>query len=251
MQNKKTGPVTPAGKDASSKNALKHGGTSPKLINEVEQERYKSLLASLVKKYPSDNPLIELQLIRIARINIQLERIQNTIDALFEKSRTHSNLEKNLMEYLDVSLEQRTESILQRNGISSSSDATENKINREIIANKLSAPKSQQEFLETSPMFCAQLYKSACLENQTVEEYIDNLARIHDNQTGTPSQIRIIYVDPSDVKKDIVSKNKTIEESILETSLSSLKKAVNLKFTEIRKRESDIKKLPSGLRDKT
>ena len=53
MQNKKTGPVTIAGKQTSSKNALKHGTTSPKLINESEQERYEKLLAKLVKKVPS------------------------------------------------------------------------------------------------------------------------------------------------------------------------------------------------------
>ena len=87
MQNKKTGPVTLPGNRISSKNALKHGATSPKLINEAEQEHYQNLLKSLRKKYATDNPLIELQLARIARVNIQLERIQNTIDALFEKSR--------------------------------------------------------------------------------------------------------------------------------------------------------------------
>lgn len=98
MQNKKTGPVSLPGKEASSKNALKHGATSPKLINESEQERYKSLLASLSKKYSSDNPLIELQLVRIARINIQLERIQNVIDASFMKSRMRSNTSAKVME---------------------------------------------------------------------------------------------------------------------------------------------------------
>ena len=230
MQNKKTGPVTSPGKEASSKNALKHGATSPKLINEAEQDRYKILITGLTKAYSSDNPLIQLQLVRIARISIQLERIQNTIDALFEKSRAHSNLEKNLMEFLGVSPEKRIEAILQRNGITSSSSDTDNAINQEIIANKISAPQSQQEFLETAPLFCAQLFKNASLEKQTIEDYIHNMERTNDNKTGIPSQIRIIYVDPNDAKKDNARKNTTVEESILETSLNNIKKALNYKF---------------------
>lgn len=100
MQNKKTGPVTLPGKEASSKNALKHGATSPKLINESEQERYKTLLGNLKKRYSSDNPLIELQVERIARTTIQLERIQNVIDAAFIKSRLRANTAEKLIETL-------------------------------------------------------------------------------------------------------------------------------------------------------
>lgn len=243
MQKKKTGPVTIPGKEASSTNALKHGATSPKLINEAEQDRYKILIAGLTKAYPSDNPLIQLQLVRIARVTIQLERIQNTIDALFEKSRAHSNLEKNLMEFLGVTPEKRIEAILQRNGISSSPSDTDNAINQEIIANKISAPKSQQEFLENAPLFCGQLYKNASLEKMTIEEYIEVLTRIDEKKTGIPSQFRVIYVDPDDARKDNLSKNKTLEESILETPLSNLQRAVNCKFTEIKKKDVEIKKL--------
>jgi hypothetical protein len=240
MQKKKTGPVTLPGKKASSKNAL---ATSPKLISQAEKGRYEILITGLTKAYPSDNPLIQLQLVRIARVSIQVERIQNTIDALFEKSRAHSNLEKNLMEFLGVSPEKRIEAILQRNGITSSSSDTDKAINQEIIASKISAPISQQEFLETAPLFCAQLYKKASLEKMTIEEHIENLARTGDNKTDISSQIQIILVDPEDVKKENSCKNLTLEETILETSLSNLKKIVNIKFTEITKNESELKKL--------
>jgi hypothetical protein len=72
---KSSGPFTESGKNISSKNALIHGATSPKLLNEAEKERYATLLADLKESYPSPNPLIRLQLERIAKINIQLERI--------------------------------------------------------------------------------------------------------------------------------------------------------------------------------
>ena len=87
---KSTGPITKSGKNISSKNALPHGATSPKILNEVEQERYSTLLAELKESYPSTNPLIRLQLERIAKLNIQLERIQNIIDAQFMRTRVLS-----------------------------------------------------------------------------------------------------------------------------------------------------------------
>ncbi len=71
MANKKTGPVTLPGKKVSSKNALKHGATSPSLINDEEQDRYETLIDDLSKEYASNNPLIGLQIERIARIAIQ------------------------------------------------------------------------------------------------------------------------------------------------------------------------------------
>ena len=77
MENKRRGPITIPGKKVSSRNATKHGGTSPKLINEDEQNRYEGLLTGLEKEYSSTNPLTHLQIKRIARITIQLERIHS------------------------------------------------------------------------------------------------------------------------------------------------------------------------------
>lgn len=98
MKNKQTGPTTVSGKKASSKNAIKHGGTSAKLINAEEQDRYESLVLALNNQYQSSNPLVQLQVNRIARVTIQLERIQNVIDASFQKSRSRSNATAKVME---------------------------------------------------------------------------------------------------------------------------------------------------------
>lgn len=69
---KSTGPVTESGKGTSSKNAITHGATSPKLLNGSEQIRYETLLTELNEAYPSKNPLIRMQLERIAKLSIQL-----------------------------------------------------------------------------------------------------------------------------------------------------------------------------------
>jgi len=98
MENKRRGPVTIPGKKVTSRNATKHGGTSPKLINDDEQNRYEGLLTGLEKEYSSTNPLTHLQIKRIARITIQLERVQSVIDAAFRKSRIRTNTVGKLME---------------------------------------------------------------------------------------------------------------------------------------------------------
>ena len=79
MINVKTGPVTIRLGGACPKDTVKHLATSPKLINDEEQDLYEQLLADLEKEYASTNPLIGLQIARIARITIQLERIQNVM----------------------------------------------------------------------------------------------------------------------------------------------------------------------------
>ena len=99
MKNNQTGPITAAGKKESAKNAIKHGATSAKLINEDEQSRYESLLAALNNQYKSSNPLVQLQITRIARLNIQLERIQNVIDATFRKCRMRDNTAMKLVNF--------------------------------------------------------------------------------------------------------------------------------------------------------
>lgn len=101
MKNKQTGPITPYGKEISSRNAIKHGGTSPRLINEEERNRYEVLVEDLKKEYKSSNPLVQLQITRIARITIQLERIQDVTDASFRKSHMRANTVANLLDSTD------------------------------------------------------------------------------------------------------------------------------------------------------
>jgi hypothetical protein len=42
-----TGPISESGKAKSSKNAIVHGATSPRLLNDAEQNKYDTLLAEL------------------------------------------------------------------------------------------------------------------------------------------------------------------------------------------------------------
>lgn len=80
------GPVTAKGKLSSSQNAIKTGVTAKQLLNEYEYSRLQQLMLDLTTHYQSTNPLVALQIEKIARLQIQLERIQNAIDVLYRKS---------------------------------------------------------------------------------------------------------------------------------------------------------------------
>ncbi|MBU3621097.1 hypothetical protein [Polynucleobacter sp. CS-Odin-A6] len=99
---KSTGPITTFGKSTSSKNAVTHGATSPKLLNDAEHQHYITLLEDLKEPHPNQNPLVRIQLEQIAKLNIQLERIQNTIDAQFQISRATSSIYDTLLKTLDI-----------------------------------------------------------------------------------------------------------------------------------------------------
>ena len=87
-----TGPRTAAGKARASKNATKHGATSSTPINVHEHEFYETFLGQLRAQYQSSNPLITLQLERIANLKVQLERTQTAISALHEIERLRSTI---------------------------------------------------------------------------------------------------------------------------------------------------------------
>jgi hypothetical protein len=53
VKKKSTGPITQSGKSISSKNALTHGATSPKLLNDAEHHRFITLLEELKEAYPN------------------------------------------------------------------------------------------------------------------------------------------------------------------------------------------------------
>lgn len=93
------GPKTLKGKSISSQNAIQHGLTAKQLLNPQELSRYENLVQDLAKHYGTPNPIIPIQIERIARLQIQLERIQIAIDGLYHRS----NFEKPNKNQVDLS----------------------------------------------------------------------------------------------------------------------------------------------------
>ena len=81
------GPKTGKGKLSSSKNAIKHGLTAKRWLNEDEQTLYNDLLAAYSEDF---NPKTNMELMMVAQLaecKTRLNRVHNAEDALFELAR--------------------------------------------------------------------------------------------------------------------------------------------------------------------
>ena len=233
---KSTGPTTESGKNASSKNAVTHGATSPKLLNDAEHERYITLLADLKETYPNHNPLVRMQLERIAKLNIQLERIQNTIDAQFQMSRATSSIYENLLKTLDI--DQKTASLIADTmfGMGSSDEFLEEfhfEVSMELRSlYPPNRPTSHQEFLEKTPNLCRYLHHEAGEQNLSIKDYIDQkipiLKEDNPNHFAPGLNVKFIFQD----ERPIVSEQR-LEEAIREVELKELKRAAEWYSNEI------------------
>ncbi len=66
------GPNTDKGKLISSQNAIKGGLTTKQLLSEQEFLQFNQLKENLSNYYAGENPLIQMQIEKIARLQIQL-----------------------------------------------------------------------------------------------------------------------------------------------------------------------------------
>lgn len=185
---KATGPVTEEGKKKVSQNALKNGATSPRFLNDEERKRADELLEQLKQHYITSNPLVDMQMERIVRIMIQLERIQNTIDAEFELSRSQLN---------------PFETILNATGLSEDAKNVINAIH--FLPKKMQAtdkltygkmelmmlildgidkhPNNQEEFLEYCPLVSQYLYNLSLQKSISMHQVIENELKIKEKNT--------------------------------------------------------------------
>ncbi len=204
MDNKKRGPVTVPGKNNSSKNAIKHGATASKLLNQNEQERYEELLTELSNEYHSNNPLIKLQIKRITGLTIQAERVQEVIHAAFMKSRMRANTAAKLI----TSFKQENARIEELAGrLFDNRNATLIEKSRAVAvelmrATEIDAIPSNEEFMKRLPLTSRYLTDQTTQFNITIHEFliheVSQYSEIHQklcvtiNQEKTPKSENLV-----------------------------------------------------------
>ena len=236
QRNRSTGPVTESGKSTSSMNAITHGATSPKLLNDAEQHRYTTFLDELKESYPESNPLIRMQLERIAKLRVQLERIQNVIDAQFQMSRATSSIYDTLLKTLDI--DQKTASLIANAmfGLSNNDEFLEEfrfEVSMELRSlYPPNRPTSHQEFLDKTPTFCKYIFHEAREQNLSIEDYIDQriprLKEDYPNHFSPGLNIKFVFDD----EKPTVFEEK-LDEAIKKVELDELKRAAEWYSSEI------------------
>lgn len=194
MNNRNGGPVTEAGKLTSSKNALKHGATSKHFINENEVREYKQLLSKLQKTYKSDNPLISMQLERIAKIKIQLERINQVINSSFKMTDIQNNIDEILIKKLQMSeiQESQAKEIIESN-LDFDLIVNEERINvsKELNLLPFETFTSPQAFLDQAPQYCKYLHKKAKDYQVSISTYINYEGSMNNSKNNLDANIHI------------------------------------------------------------
>lgn len=172
---KSTGPATSSGKAIASQNATKHGARSKKLAAH-ETLTYQQMVDAIRESYPSINPLISLQIERIAEIKVQLDRVQVLIENTFEEANLKTAIDEHLMDLFELDDQQRSK-------MAESDDLNDlNVIDIEklTLASTLLASDaihclSQEELLNTCPKFCEYLINQANKNKISLELYISQL----------------------------------------------------------------------------
>jgi hypothetical protein len=174
-----TGPRTAAGKARASKSATKHGATSSPPINARELEVYETFLGHLRAQYQSSNPLVTLQLERIAHLKVQLERIQTAISALHEVERLRVDDIERAAQVMNLTDEDRSHfAVVWRRTMSGDHDP-ENRPHDGLIPvaielteiDDLDLFTTHEAFLKHAPMFCDFLVTQATKEGVDVKDY--------------------------------------------------------------------------------
>jgi hypothetical protein len=241
MNKKSGGPVSGAGKAISSKNAIKHGATATGFINNQEEERYKILLNDLRAHYKLDNPLIKLQIERIARVTIQLERIQNAIDATFQKCRAEIHIENKLMTELNMSLDQQLAVTLDKFIDDNKDEALESKILSESLGLRLFEPENFGDLMKYAPTICQDIYNNAIKKEKSVKDYVNGMIRKFDSTPKQYSNYDIRVIAPDGIKKPITLM--PLEESFLELDNDTLPGLIKWKLHEIHEAHQEKTKL--------
>ena len=230
---KSTGPKTKLGKSIASSNAVKHGATAKHFISPVESQAYQAFLAALQKAYPNKNPLVAMQLERIAKIKIQLERIQSTIDATFEMAQAEEGIDANLMGLLDMDealLDEAKSTTYGDKGISDRVNLERIKIATELSSVDITELKTQQDFLNQTPQLCQYLFKRSRECGMSILDFIEIYAEkeVQDGNALNKIQDHILRSMAGSLQFD-----NNVDKAIEEVSVETLRMAAKVYGLEI------------------
>jgi len=151
--------------------------SAKKFQSSEEQETYNQLLCSLQAEFQQPNPLVQMQLERIASLKIQLDRIQHHIDLTYAISQSESEKIEKVCEHLNISTSDLYPSSYRQHedkGLAIFLKALEPAIH-ELLANPWNYFETAQEFLDQMPNFCAFLAFSADKKEEKINMLVNRL----------------------------------------------------------------------------
>ncbi len=181
------------------KNALKHGATSNDFLTINERDRFDQLVRELTNHYTATSPLVPIQIERIARLTIQLERIQNLIDVLYFQSRDEKKSVKKLTDeslmqaatrfkfsfgFLKPEILNKVQLIFLENIVKSISNELE-QLEDDSQEINLEKEETDGPFITQDTLLGAYLYAEAAFYKQNMNVYLeDKLTAINNSNKG-------------------------------------------------------------------
>jgi hypothetical protein len=242
-----TGPKSKSGKARVSTNAINHGARAKNFLNLAEERSYQSFLKALRNQYRSKNPILLAQLERIAKLKIQLDRIQKIIDASFITSSPSDKTDELLMNLLDMNDQEMKVAEKITRGLLTLPETIKHdeiRVAAELAHLDTSNFESQDDFLFHAPLMCKLLYIKATKHNIDVDDYVLNYLGYQVNLDAIQEKIFDIFYIGSrskvrqDQEFDTLDSDcnlNTIEAVIMRTKLVNLKKAAEILRCEINK----------------
>ena len=185
-----TGPKTAEGKAIVRRNPIKTGATTQQLINADEATSFKEIVNDLKKAYPSKNPLIKMQIDRIAKIKIQLDRIHGLIDQAFDEANLPNNIAERLMDILQLDENQRNKLIEDgKHDSSTPIDIKKIEVAQALIKSNYLECKTHEELLNRCHDFCEYLYNQAIANETNLSTYVKYLSSTPSSQNQLASSI--------------------------------------------------------------
>lgn len=221
---KKGGPVTAKGKLASSQNAIKTGLTTKQLLNDHEFTRLNQLIADLGKYYSGANPLIQLQIEKIARLHIQLERIQNAIDTLYRRSemnpprkekKDYSHIDLAILNlHLRIRLGLFDSSIIQKIRKALLGMKLKTILAEPLIRNHGNEDDQYRPIINQSSLLGAYLYAEADFYRQDISNYLKEKTAAVTNSRGAKDLYQKLNIEVLNNAIDLMG-SPDIEQSII------------------------------------
>ena len=107
------GPKTDSGKSIASKNALTHGLTAKRWLNNDEKSLYEQCLAQLTEDFAPQSTIETLLIAKMAECTVRLTRTQNVETALYELAQAQANNPKHALESYKADLQNFEKEIAQ------------------------------------------------------------------------------------------------------------------------------------------
>lgn len=172
----KGGPITEAGKQVSSRNAISHGLTAKKWINSQEQQHYQDYLNALLKDYQPQSVMEETLIEKLAETTVRIARFHNVEDNLFCLAREQSASPERVIESFDLEDKELADDFAQHQiGLLTLKAHPSETLYAEIIANDKDQISGWQYVEDNMPQLKAHIFEECRKEKRDVQELLGGL----------------------------------------------------------------------------